>query len=383
MQRNTRERKPTNSTKIEKQTKMTTSEAANKVPDMLASSHEEPGWVATLASIQASLACVQVNMEANQQSMNTKLDGMSKQMEGALKGVRDEVGKLREQVDRIGAETTQRLDGFRDEMNRKFEAVEVDMRDQRKDIGLVEERVGETEEWNTEAQDIVAVLLEQQTRLQEKLTDLEGRSRRNNIRIWGVKEGLEGDSVTKYIDGLIHEKLGLTDELQIQRAHRALAPKPSENKPARAIIVNFLRFDVKENILKTAWRTKVEVAGQRVTFDHDYSTEVAAKRRNYVGLKRILKEKGLRFQSPMTMLRVHWNDGPKVYNNPQEAARAMRQRGWEVPDQGEDSPTLRQRMETARKWTRVGRQERRDVLGPRATGDLSRFRRGAEGHGGD
>ena len=144
-------------------------------------------------------------------------------------------------------------------------------------------------------------------------------------------------------------------KLDIQRAHRALAPKPQPNKPPRAIIVNFLRFEVKENVLKTAWRTPLEVEGHRVTFDHNYAAEVAAKRRRYAGIKKILKERGIRFQSPRDTLRVNWTEGFKVYNSAQDAARAMRERGWQVPAPGEERPTPLQRLEAARKWTKIGR----------------------------
>ena len=337
-----------------------------------ADSDVQPSWVAAFqASMQTTLACMQVKMDAGRQNMETKLDKISKQMDDALKGVRDEMARLREEMGQIRTEATQSLDSCREETRNRIAAVEMDIRDQRKDMGLVEERIGETEEWNTEAQDFITTLIEQQSKLQEKLTDLEGRSRRNNIRIWGVKEGLEGDSAKKYIEELIDKELDVPGggELQIQRAHRAPAPRPAENKPARAIIVNFLSFDVKENVLKTAWKKSVQVAGQRVTFDHDYSTEIAAKRRDYAGLKRILKEKGLRFQSPMATLRIHWSDGTKVYDNPQEAARAMRQRGLEVPVRGEERPTLQQRAGAIRKWTRVGRRECGDLPATRTTRD--------------
>ena len=104
------------------------------------------------------------------------------------------------------------------------------------------------EEWTTQAQDILTTPLKQQSRLQEKLTDLEGRSRRSNIQIWGLKEGVEGDSVADYLDKFIPKELGMSEdiELDIQRAHRALTPKPQPNKPdyIRAIIVNFLMFEV-------------------------------------------------------------------------------------------------------------------------------------------
>ena len=142
-----------------------------------------------------------------------------------------------------------------------------------------------------------------------------------------MKEGIEGDSVSEYVDRLIQKELGMSEDikLEIQRAHRAPAPKPQPDKTPRAIIVNFLRFEVKDYVIKMAWRTAMEVKGRRVTFDHDYSSEVAVKRRKYAGLKRILKDKGIRFQSPMDTLRVYWNEGTIVYKSAQEAARAMRQ----------------------------------------------------------
>ncbi|MEQ2275761.1 hypothetical protein XENORESO_008280 [Xenotaenia resolanae] len=36
--------------------------------------------------------------------------------------------------------------------------------------------------------------------LKEKLTDLEGRSRSNNMRIFGIPEGAKGDSIPCYVD---------------------------------------------------------------------------------------------------------------------------------------------------------------------------------------
>ena len=64
------------------------------------------------------------------------------------------------------------------------------MRAQKKEIEILEKRTVEVEEWTSEVQDILTTSLEQQIRLQEKLTDLEGMSRRSNIQIWGLKEGL-------------------------------------------------------------------------------------------------------------------------------------------------------------------------------------------------
>ncbi|KAI2654005.1 LINE-1 retrotransposable element ORF1 protein [Labeo rohita] len=91
--------------------------------------------------------------------------------------------------------------------------------------------------------------------MQEKLTNIELRSRRNNVRIYGILEGKEdGSSVAQFVDGLLKNELGLDIDLQIQRAHRALLPKPNPNSPPQSIIVNFLQFTVKETVLKLAWQ---------------------------------------------------------------------------------------------------------------------------------
>lgn len=138
------------------------------------------------------------------------------------------MGQLNEPVDETGQEMKQGLESLREETKERFKGVKTELSDIRRDIEILEERTGNTEEWNTEVQDILTASLEQHVGLQEKLTDLEGRSRRNNICIGWVKEGLEGDSVIEYIDKLIHKELRLAEDrkLEIQRAHRPLAPKP-------------------------------------------------------------------------------------------------------------------------------------------------------------
>lgn len=75
------------------------------------------------------------------------------------------------------------------------------------------------------------------------------------MRIYGVPEGKEGNSVHNFVEQLLKSELALTADksLQIQRAHRALARKPEQNQPPRSIVVNFLEFNTKEAVLKKAW----------------------------------------------------------------------------------------------------------------------------------
>lgn len=117
---------------------------------------------------------------------------------------------------------------------------------------------------------------EQTGRMQEKITDLESRSRRNNIRVFGIPEGTEGSSAAKYLEQLLSTELQLPEGtiLQIQRAHRALAQKLGPGVVPRSIIANFLQFETKETILKKVWQKKIQVGAKQVFFDHDYPTDV-------------------------------------------------------------------------------------------------------------
>ncbi len=67
-----------------------------------------------------------------------------------------------------------------------------------------------------------------QTQHEEKLVNQEGRARRENIRIYNVPEDEEGSSMVVFVEKLLREKLDIppTTELHIERAHRALVPKP-------------------------------------------------------------------------------------------------------------------------------------------------------------
>lgn len=115
------------------------------------------------------------------------------------------------------------------------------------------------EERSQNTKRIMVAVLKLQTQLEERITDQEGCSQRNNIRIYGVMEGAEGNSpsMIAFVEDMLKEKLELETSLslQIERAHQALAQRPPENPPPRSIMVNFLSYR-KEDILRTAWRKK-------------------------------------------------------------------------------------------------------------------------------
>ena len=103
-------------------------------------------------------------------------------------------------------------------------------------------------------------MLKLQAKLEDKLTDQEGRARQENIRIDGIEVGSESNSISMitFVENLLREKLELppTHDLRIERVHRALGPKPPAESPLRSIVVKFSSSKTKEEIPKLVWRKK-------------------------------------------------------------------------------------------------------------------------------
>ena len=121
------------------------------------------------------------------------------------------------------------------------------------------------------------------------------------------------------------------------------------------------------------------MAGKRLGFEHNFPAEVVKKRKEYTPLKRLLKQEGVPFQSPYTKLRVHWEDGMKVYESAAQAAREINERVHKkktpAKTRGLDSPTgdvetvpvpteeeameekEKRRREAVAKWQRVLRKK--------------------------
>ncbi|KAI4817409.1 hypothetical protein KUCAC02_010810 [Chaenocephalus aceratus] len=67
--------------------------------------------------------------------------------------------------------------------------------------------------------------------LKTKVADLEGRSRRQNLRIIGQPESIEGPCPSAFFSQLLIDTLGteiLASPPELDRAHRSLAPKPAQ-----------------------------------------------------------------------------------------------------------------------------------------------------------
>lgn len=178
-------------------------------------------------------------------------------------------------------------------------------------------------------------LSQHQASMEAKLIYQEGRARRDNIQIYGIPEDAEGDNVSSFLENLLKETLGFPPDtdLKIERAHRALFPKPTDSqiKPW-SIIATFASYRVKEEVIRKAWQ-KREVFYNNTHFsvDHDYPSAILKKRVEYAEVRKILKERKIKFQTPYpARLRVFYDDSTRLYQSAAEATEDMASHGFSV-----------------------------------------------------
>ncbi|CAM4570728.1 unnamed protein product [Leuciscus chuanchicus] len=134
------------------------------------------------------------------------------------------------------------LKDFRQENKDQLEKIKEEIVKVNTRLDEAEGRIEKAEERIQNTEEVITAMLKLHTKLDDKLLDLESRSRRDNIRIYGVPEGTEKESTTmvSFVENLLQEGLELTDDmpdLHIERAHRSLGPQPPADAPPRSIII--------------------------------------------------------------------------------------------------------------------------------------------------
>ncbi|CAH2306732.1 Hypothetical predicted protein [Pelobates cultripes] len=133
----------------------------------------------------------------------------------------------------------------------------------------------------------------QLTDLRLHVEDLDNRSRRNNIRIRGLREPIGPEDLRETLIPLFNLILHRPPEarLKIDRVHRALRPKPPPSAPPRDVICYIQDTQLKEEIMQAArtersWRYK----GQTVELYNDLSHLTLQTRRALRPITTLLQE---------------------------------------------------------------------------------------------
>lgn len=121
-------------------------------------------------------------------------------------------------------------------------------------VGVIENNLASTERWDIGVKGALTQLLANQKALQEKVTEMEGHSRCNNIRIYGIPEEAKGTSATAFLVDMIKTQLGEAinpnwgSDLGIERAHQALALSESKGDDiTEETLAKLLPWEVSES----------------------------------------------------------------------------------------------------------------------------------------
>lgn len=159
--------------------------------------------------------------------------------------------------------------------------------------------------------------------LTDKCMDLEGRSRRQNVRVAGLKEGSEkGREMNTFVSELLKDALSLEDCPLVDRAHRALRTRPDGTEPPRSLIVRLHYFrDVTAILKKAAERKDLTFNGQKIRVFPDFTPEVAKRRAAFNRARAMLRDKpGVRYGTVFpAKLRVTFNGTETVFTDAKKA----------------------------------------------------------------
>lgn len=160
--------------------------------------------------------------------------------------------------------------------------------------------------------------------LSSAVEDLVSRSKRQNLRVVGFPEGIEGRNPREFMTDFFFETMKdvLSAPPEIDRAHRSLAPKPRQGDRPRPFIVKFHRFLDKDAALRWAKEHKeISHQGHTIKIYEDFSAGVARKRASFNKVKSSLYKKGIRFGMIYpARLRITHN-GEHVFDTPEAAER--------------------------------------------------------------
>lgn len=178
-------------------------------------------------------------------------------------------------------------------------------------------------------------ITEEHVALQAAVEDLVSRSKRQNLRVIGLPEDIEGNNPRQFMADLFKEVAaealdGSTPELD--RAHRSLRPKPRQG--SRPVIVRFHRYIDKERVLLWAKEHRdMTYRGHNIKFYEDFSAAVAKKRAAFNQVKASLYKKGIRFGMIFpARLRITFNGVTHIFDSPEQAEQFYEQRILDTRD---------------------------------------------------
>ncbi|KAJ1088402.1 hypothetical protein NDU88_001559 [Pleurodeles waltl] len=171
----------------------------------------------------------------------------------------------------------------------------------RADIAGLRETVTNLDQRLSAVEDHVAAIPDQEEELRSlraKLTDLEDRSRRDNVRFFGIPEQKEGSDIKASLSSLLTDHFGIefSPPPEFQRVYRIGPPhKASANKP-RPIIACFLHHEQASQVISTVkMQRQVSLDGHEIRVAADFSRITNDRRRAFLALRPQLRSMDIKY----------------------------------------------------------------------------------------
>ncbi len=167
-------------------------------------------------------------------------------------------------------------------------------------------------------------LRNQMERLTEKMTDIEDRSRRNNVRLVGLPDGVEGFDVAGFLRVNLSKWIPSLKgrNIEIDRAHRLYDGGRGLDRP-RNLIFRVLRWHDRSEILKGARQAfPVKCTQDNVTllFFPDFSPATAIRRKAFNPVLKKMTALGLQpFLIYLAVIKLRHKGEQKSFDFPQKA----------------------------------------------------------------
>lgn len=233
-------------------------------------------------------------------------------------------------INNLKSEFSTRLDGILTAV----EEIRKELVDCTERITETETRLSTVEDGQAKLQETVQSLEKRNKALEDKVIDLETRSRLNNLRLVNLPEGAEVPDPCSFLEGWLPEALDLAPlrcPIVLERAHRVGPRRDTEESP-RTLIMKFQNYKQKMLVMKAAKAKKdVLYKNQHVRLYNDLATEVHRQRRKYDTVRQQLRNLGLRHGIiPPAKLVVTYREQTRTFNMPTEAQEFINQIKGEV-----------------------------------------------------
>ena len=231
--------------------------------------------------------------------------------------------KIEAEISEVNTTLRGEIAALKAENDTAISALKAQMDSQNQTLKELADSANGTSDTLQDLEDKVKKLSGQVETLSEKCLDLEGRSKRQNLRVVGIREGREdGQKTRDFVAQMLKEVLNLEKVPEIDRAHRALRRRPGDNEPPRHLIARIHYCHAYEDIMqKTIAIKDLSYQGQRIHIFRDLPPEVVKRRAAFTPARRMLRDKpGVRFGLLYpAKLRVSHHGSEMFFTDPEEA----------------------------------------------------------------